>query len=80
MAADPQTQNLLEGWVYLEADFLREYGLDLMKAVETMSWRRFLTLVRGLSSMSAYQGWLEAQRQKPLEGKAAGRAVRDWLR
>lgn len=31
----------------------REYGLDLRVAMPTMSWRRFMVLVRGLSPNSA---------------------------
>lgn len=78
--ADPEAKSLLEGWGFLEADFAREYGLDLMRAAQTMSWRRFLVLVRGLSSRSAYREWRQSERQKPLEGEAAGAAVRSWLK
>lgn len=37
----------------MEADFLREYGINLVRALEDMTWRRFMVLVRGLSVQSA---------------------------
>ncbi len=37
----------------MEADFLREYGLDLSTALAGMTWRRFLVLLRGLSPNAA---------------------------
>lgn len=37
----------------VEADFTREYRLDLAKELPRMTWRRFQTLIRGLSSDSA---------------------------
>jgi hypothetical protein len=41
--------------VFIEADFQREYGLDLSDrdVLQRMSWRRFLVLVRGLGPHSA---------------------------
>lgn len=38
----------------LEADFEREYRIDLAADVWSMTWRRFMVLVRGLSVRS---GW-----------------------
>lgn len=32
---------------------LREYGIDLIVSIDSMSWRRFLVLLRGLSPNSA---------------------------
>lgn len=67
----------------MESDFLREYGLDLSVELETMSWRRFLALLRGLSpnaaTVSAILGRVEMGRDdKPanlVEGaKNADRA------
>ena len=40
-------------WVLVEADFLREYGIDLVHDLDGMSWRKFLALLRGLSPNSA---------------------------
>lgn len=39
----------------MEADFQREYSIDLShaRALRRMSWRRFLLLVRGLGPQSA---------------------------
>lgn len=36
----------------MEADFQREYGLDLGQCVQGMSWRRFKVLLAGLSGDS----------------------------
>lgn len=37
----------------MEADFLREYRVDLVNELTTMSWRRFSVLIRCLSPGSA---------------------------
>lgn len=37
----------------MEADFIREYGIDLVAELEKMSWRKFMTLLRCLSPQSA---------------------------
>jgi hypothetical protein len=33
----------------IEADFEREYRIDLLTGVKTLTWRRFLVLLAGLS-------------------------------
>jgi len=38
----------------LEADFQREYGIDLTKEIKTMSYRRFCVLKNNLSGNSVY--------------------------
>ena len=40
-------------WDAVEADFLRDYGIDLMQQIDTMSWRRFTALFRNLSPYGA---------------------------
>lgn len=40
-------------WVYIESDFLRDYGINLIEEFPHMSWRRFTTLLRGLSPYGA---------------------------
>lgn len=37
----------------MEADFLREYRIDLSKEIGDITWRKFLILIRGLSPGSA---------------------------
>ena len=36
----------------MEADFQREYGINLIEALPTMNWRRFSVLWRGLGPNS----------------------------
>lgn len=43
-----------EHWGALEADFQREYRIDLSKEIKTMSYRRFCVLKNNLSSNSVY--------------------------
>jgi hypothetical protein len=45
---------VLENWGYVEADFQREYHIDLSKELTRMGWRRFKTLLRGLSTNSLW--------------------------
>ncbi|WP_409264024.1 hypothetical protein [Lysinibacillus irui] len=42
-----------ENWALIEADFQREYGLNLEESIDQISWRRFLILILGLSPNSA---------------------------
>lgn len=37
----------------MEADFARDYGIDLTERLEKMSWRRFSVLLRNLSPYGA---------------------------
>ncbi|HYM84382.1 MAG TPA: hypothetical protein VEY67_09555 [Candidatus Dormibacteraeota bacterium] len=43
----------MESWALVEADFLREYGLDLVVELPRLTLRRFMVLVRGLGPASA---------------------------
>lgn len=45
--------DIIENWGLLEADFQREYNINLMASLWSMTWRRFLVLLQGLSSDSA---------------------------
>ncbi len=40
---------MLALWTYVEADFQRDYGLDLSETLCEQSWRRFNALLEGLS-------------------------------
>lgn len=44
--------DIIKDWAILEADFRREYNIDLTTA--RLSWRAFLTLVHGLSQDSVW--------------------------
>lgn len=64
----------------LDADFQREYGICLWRDVWTMPWRRFLTLVGGLSSKS---GWFALAAARSGNGQArriAGGEVDSYFR
>lgn len=37
----------------MEADFLRDYGVDLAEQLDTMTWRRFRALLNNLSPYGA---------------------------
>lgn len=49
----------------IEADFTREYHIDLSDS--TMSWRRFLTLLAGLSAESLFIQTLHEEKKKKKE-------------
>jgi len=40
-------------WDAVEADFMRDYGIDLVEQLDVMSWRRFTSLFRNLSPYGA---------------------------
>jgi hypothetical protein len=46
--------DILEHWSLIEADFQREYGINLATEIGAMSWRRFSALLRGLSRDSVF--------------------------
>lgn len=56
---------MIRHFASIEADFEREYRMDLSAVVWSMSWRRFLVLLRGLSSRS---GWVGIARAKTKNG------------
>lgn len=47
---------IFEYWNVLEADFQREYRINLIDAArnESLSWRRFIALVTSLSGQSVF--------------------------
>lgn len=62
---------LLALWGYVEADFLREYGVRLAEALPHMGWREFRNLLAGLSPDSAlHRHW----RTIPQSGRQAASA------
>lgn len=56
--------DILANWKLIEADFKREYGLDLVREVRTMSWRYFLSLLVGLSQKSRFMMILQEKQEK----------------
>lgn len=51
----------------MEADFLRDYGIDLMEQLDSMTWRRFVNLFHNLSPYGAVASRVEELRKKPAE-------------
>lgn len=43
----------MASWALVEADFMREYGIDLVAELPRLTLRRFMVLVRGLGPGSA---------------------------
>ena len=43
----------MASWALVEADFMREYGIDLVTELPRLTLRRFMVLVRGLGPQSA---------------------------
>lgn len=46
---------MITHFAVLEADFQREYRIDLVREVWTMTWRRFVVLLNGLSLGSTWK-------------------------
>jgi hypothetical protein len=55
-AEDPDKPilDIIENWRLIEADFQREYGINLIEALPRLSWRRFSVLLNGVSEHSVY--------------------------
>jgi hypothetical protein len=58
----------------VEADFMREYRIDLVAELPRLTLRRFLVLVRGLGPNSAAATWQAARHGRG--GEAAARVSR----
>ena len=65
-------EEIREGWAYIEADFQREYRIDLAAEISHsfkhgggLSWRKFLVLLSGLSSQSTWVAWRANYKPQP---------------
>jgi hypothetical protein len=58
----------MESWALVEADFMREYGIDLVGDLPRLTLRRFMVLVRGLGPASAVAN-REAARRSPAASR-----------
>ena len=63
----------MESWALVEADFMREYGMDLVTELPRLTLRRFMVLVRGLGPASAVAS---RQAARHYLGGAAARVAR----
>ena len=66
----------------MEADFQREYGMDLKREAGGMSWRRFMVLLSNLSPSGAVALKLqrEGKRQEDTDEDGARRAAADFFK
>lgn len=64
---------MLHIWDAVEADFFRDYGIDLVEQLDHMSWRRFVTLLNNLSPYGAVAMQIRARN----EGKNKERDEKD---
>lgn len=54
-------------WDAVEADFQRDYGIDLARQLDTISWRRFRVLVSNLNPYGAVASRIQAQKDAPAD-------------
>ena len=59
---------MLAVWGYIEADFRRDYQINLVQSLPLMSWREFNVLLNGLNPYGAlashYDSALKKQREE----------------
>lgn len=61
--------DLLLNWDCVEADFQREYGINLAEEMENMTYRRMIVLLNNLSGESATAHRMKAeQKDGPKRG------------
>ena len=65
---------MIESWALVEADFMREYGIDLVTDLPRLTLRRFMVLVRGLGPQSAVANRQVARHH--MGGSGAARMAR----
>lgn len=51
-------------WDAVEADFLRDYKIQLMDQIDDMTWRQFLVLLNNLSPHGAVAARIRAYAEK----------------
>lgn len=54
---------LLHIWDAVEADFQRDYHIDLVEQLDHMSWRKFMALVNNLSPYGAVAACIRAKNE-----------------
>ena len=64
-------------WDAIEADFLRDYGIDLREQIRSISWRRFLVLLNNLSPTGAVAVSIRAEAEKQEKEGAEGKEAAD---
>lgn len=52
---------MLHIWDAVEADFERDYGINLMEQIDTMSWRRFVVLLNNLNPHGSVAATIRAK-------------------
>lgn len=57
-------EDILANWRLIEADFRREYRIDLVFEISKMSWRYFLSLLSGLSAESRFMTKLQQKEEQ----------------
>ncbi|MCE5200847.1 bacteriophage Gp15 family protein [bacterium] len=62
----------------MESDFQREYGIDLETSLRSLTWRRFLVLMGGLSSNSRLVMAMAHESKTVTDPKAASAALTRW--
>lgn len=56
---------MLHLWGAIEADFLRDYRIDLLEQLDYMTWRKFLVLLNNLSPNGAVAVQIRSENEKP---------------
>lgn len=56
---------MLDVWDAIEADFMRDYRIDLSVQLNTMSWRRFSVLLNNLNPDGAVSARIRVLKEKP---------------
>lgn len=67
--------DILANWRLIEADFRREYRIDLILEIRTMSWRYFLALLSGLSADSRFMMKLQEKQEESKDLIDDGKAM-----
>ena len=69
----------MSNWNVIEADFQRDYGINLLQAIKDgMTWRRFTALLVNLGPYSVFANSQGQKEDKPLEGDKAAKALEQW--
>ena len=67
-------------WDAIEADFLRDYRIDLIEQLDHMTWRHFLALLNNLSPQGAVAVRIRSELQRQdnttaMDDEAAANAL-----
>lgn len=66
-------------WDAIEADFMRDYGIDLTEQLYSLSWRKFVVLMQNLSPEGAVAVRIRSEQENAKPSEEDENSARDFF-